>query len=338
MLCCGMNGNCVPYADGLGYNGYRLCPSQVEIIKGDSNYLGITAIITVGMNLVSFFFAYKFQFDFLTDLTGSANFIVNALLPFLANKGFCDRQVMAVVLLCCSKAYLATYLFARVLKRGHDARFDEMRSKFGSFLGFWIFQMIWAWCCTFPVMWVASSASQPPLQATDWAGLALFLYGLICEVWGDLSKDAFRNVKENRNQVLCSGIWSWSRHPNFFGEIAMMWGLLLIAVAVVYDPATGRYTGWASLIAPLFTMLIMLFASGMPTAEGPNQSRYLRDPVVKAKYLAYRETTSPLIPMPPQLYGALPHIIKRIFFFEFDMYAMDWNAVLIEEPKSAVPR
>ena len=119
----------------------------------------------------------------------------------------------------------------------------------------------------------------------------------------------------------------------------MMWGLLLIAVAVVYDPSTGRYTGWASLIAPLFTMLIMLFASGMPTAEGTNQSRYLRDPVVKAKYLAYRETTSPLIPMPPQLYGALPHIIKRIFFFEFDMYAMDWNAVLIEEPKAqaAVP-
>ena len=104
MLCCGMNGNCVPYADGLGYNGYRSCPSQVEIIKGDSNYLGITAIITVGMNLVSFFFAYKFQFDFLTDLTGSANFIVNALLPFLANKNFCDRQVMAVALLMCHAA------------------------------------------------------------------------------------------------------------------------------------------------------------------------------------------------------------------------------------------
>ena len=82
-------------------------------------------------------------------------------------------------------------------------------------------------------------------------------------------------------------------------------------------------------------MLIMLFLSGMPTAEGSNQSRYLRDPVVKAKYLQYRATTSPLIPMPPQLYGALPHIIKRVLFFEFDMFATDWDAPLIDVPKPA---
>ncbi len=324
-----MDGNCILLPDTL-FKGYRDCPNNVQILPGDDNYLGITAILTVGLNLLSFFFAYKFQFDFLTDLTGSSNFIMNALLPFLANKGYCDRQIMAVVLLCVSKAYLAAYLFRRVIKRGHDARFDEMRSKFASFLGFWIFQMIWAWCCTFPVMWVASSRVQPPLQATDWAGLALFIYGFVCEVWGDLSKDAFRDDKQNRNQVLCTGIWSWSRHPNFFGEIAMMWGFLLIASATAYNPFTGSSTGWASLLAPLFTMLIMLFLSGMPTAEGTNQSRYLRDPVVKAKYLKYRGTTSPLIPMPPQLYGALPHIIKRIFFFEFDMYAMDWDAPMIE--------
>jgi steroid 5-alpha reductase family enzyme len=261
---------------------------------------------------------------------------VIALLPFLANNGYCDRQIMAVVLLCCSKAYLGIYLFRRVLKRGHDARFDEMRSKFASFLGFWIFQMFWAWCCSFPVIWVASNSVQPPLQPSDWAGLALFLFGFICEMWGDLSKDAFRDKKENRNQVLSSGIWSWSRHPNFFGEIAMMWGLFLIAVATAYNPFTGSYTGWASLLAPLFTMLIMLFLSGMPTAEGNNQARYLRDPVVKAKYLKYRETTSPLIPLPPQLYGALPHIIKRLFFFEFDMYSMDWDAPIIDVPKPTV--
>ncbi len=326
-----MDGNCytLPLQQQQQYQGYRLCPNQVSIISGDDNYLGITAIITVGMNLL------KFQFDFLTDLTGSSNFIVIALLPLLANKGYCDRQVMIVVLVCFSKAYLAAYLFRRVLKRGHDARFDEMRSKFGAFLGFWIFQMLWAWCCTFPVIWAASSSVQPPLQASDWAGLAMFLYGLICEVWGDLSKDAFRDKKENRNQVLCSGIWSWSRHPNFFGEIAMMWGLLLIAAATAYNPFTGSYTGWASLLSPLFTMAIMLFASGMPTAEGSNQTRYLRDPVVKAAYLKYRATTSPLIPMPPQLYGALPHIIKRIFFFEWDMYAMDWDAPMIDVPKPA---
>ena len=81
-------------------------------------------------------------------------------------------------------------------------------------------------------------------------------------------------------------------------------------------------------------MLIMLFLSGMPTAEGPNQARYMRDPQIKAKYLKYRETTSPLIPMPPQLYGALPHLIKRAFFFEFDMYAMDWDAPVIDVAKA----
>jgi hypothetical protein len=87
------------------------------------------------MNLLSFFFAYKFQYDFLTDLTGPSNyFIANALLPSFVNSGYCDRKIMAGVLFCASIAYLAIFFFRRVLKLGHDARFDQMRSNFGAFL------------------------------------------------------------------------------------------------------------------------------------------------------------------------------------------------------------
>ena len=78
--------------------------------------------------------------------------------------------------------YLAGYLFYRVLKRGHDARFDEMRSNFWAFLGFWVFQMLWAWGVSLPVLFINSDGANPAMGGWDWAGLALFVIGFFFEV------------------------------------------------------------------------------------------------------------------------------------------------------------
>ena len=122
---------------------------------------------------------------------------------------------------------------------------------------------------------------------------------------------------------MCSGLWSWSRHPNFCGEILMWWAIFIIG-SPIFSSSTDTW-GWVTVLSPLLTMALLLFLSGMPTAEGDNQKRFLRNPDVKARYIKYRQRTSPLIPLPPFVYSYLPMIIKRTLFFEDSIYETDWS-------------
>jgi hypothetical protein len=103
--------------------------------------------------------------------------------------------------------------------------------------------------------------------------------------------------------------------------MAMWWGLAASAVPVVR--ASQVSWGWIVLVSPLLTMVLLLFMSGIPTAEGPNQARFMRDPTSAARYLAYRERTSVLWPLPPAVYVRLPLACKRVCCCEFRMYEYD---------------
>mmetsp|Transcript_1197 Transcript_1197/g.2645 ORF Transcript_1197/g.2645 Transcript_1197/m.2645 type:complete len:316 (-) Transcript_1197:360-1307(-) len=296
-----------------------------EIIPGDDHNLAITGIVTVGMQLFFFAIAWFAQFDKVTDLAGSSNFILIALLTLLAGGGgtLFTRAIIITALVCASRLELAFYLLYRVVKRGSDSRFDEMRSKFLSFLGFWIFQMLWAWVVSLTVTFVNSDASDPELCSADWAGIAMFAVGFALQVTADFQKDAFRSDAANKGAVCSAGVWSWSRHPNFFGEMMMWWAIFLIATPVLY--ASESRWGWVTVLSPVFTMVILLFLSGMPTAEGDSQKRFLKTAESRDKFLAYRQQTSPLIPLPPPLYRPLPLCLKRVLFFEWKMYETDWG-------------
>lgn len=290
---------------------------------GDDHFLAWTGIMTIVMQLTFFFVAYTFQFDKVTDLAGSMNFILIDLFTVCAAGYAYPRQIMVTVLVFVSKFYLAGYLFSRVMKRGHDSRFDDTRGNFVKFLIFWIFQMIWCWGVSLSVIFINSDPANPPLGASDWIGFAVFVIGLFFEVVGDLQKDSFRSNPANNKDFMHTGLWAISRHPNFFGEMFMWWGIFIIGVPV-YDASSSNW-GYATIIAPLLTMAILLFLSGMPTAEGTNQKRFLKDPETKRRYLEYRSKTSPIIPMPTTLYENIPLWVKRWFLFEYQMYEMDWN-------------
>ena len=270
----------------------------------------------------------------ITDLAGSTNFILIALLSFFAGAAdktsgaysFSPRAISMTTLLCITRAELAAYLFYRVMKRGHDARFDEMRSKFLSFMVFWIFQALWAWNVTLPVIFVnADPASNIPLEGRDIAGIVLAVVGFLIETVSDLQKDAFRSNKKNAGRVCDKGLWGWSRHPNFYGEILLQWGIWLHGTPV-YDVSAAKW-GYFTIIGPLITMFFLLLVSGIPTAEGVHQKRYMRNESDKSIFLEYRKSTSPLVLLPPALYRNLPQWVKRWFLFEWAMYEMDWSYV-----------
>ncbi len=182
----------------------------------DKYYLGLTLLVTIGMQLAMFAVAWTFRFDKVTDISGSMNFVFLAWLVYWAKGTQYTRQTVCLILLTVWAFRLGGFLLYRVLKRGKDERFDEMRDSFGKFLGFWIFQMVWVWVVSLPVTMMQASPLDASLGVTDYIGWALWGVGFICETWADQTKNDFADDPANRGKFLNVSIWSVSRHPNYF--------------------------------------------------------------------------------------------------------------------------
>lgn len=127
-------------------------------------------------------------------------------------------------------ARLSGFLLFRILKTKKDDRFDDMRDKFFSFLGFWVFQMFWVWTVSLPVTLLNSpkvaSHKQPAFgTGSDIVGIIMFAIGFIMESVSDVQKYLFRSNAANKGKVCEVGFFAWTRHPNYFGEILLQFGI-----------------------------------------------------------------------------------------------------------------
>ncbi|EJF57362.1 hypothetical protein DICSQDRAFT_92324 [Dichomitus squalens LYAD-421 SS1] len=322
--------------------------SPVNVLDG--YYLAITLLVTVGYQLTGFAIAWTFQFDKITDFTGGSNFFILALLTLLLGQEFHGRNILASVFIMVWAARLAGFLLFRVLKTGSDTRFDDIRSHFFKFFGFWVGQILWVWVVSLPVTILNSpkvSAGVAPGfgTASDILGIIIWAFGWSIETAADLQKFRYKSTNPPKEKPIDVGLWAWSRHPPYFGEILCWWGIWTLSIA----PALGgthnsgaRSALLGSLVSPLFTMILLLFGSGVPTAEKPVAQRFYkmaypeddtltghdhgeRKPTnaAWANYQAYRGQTSILIPLPPTIYRALPLWMKRTVLFDLPMY--EWT-------------
>ncbi len=134
------------------------------------------------------------------------------------------RQLVAALLLAAWGLRLSGFLLFRILKTGHDARFDGMRDRLLPFFGFWVFQMLWVWVVSLPVTVLASPAvraypQRPFGTARDIAGLVLFAVGFVLEAASDVQKYRFRARSGGGNAFCHTGFFAVSRHPHYFGDI-----------------------------------------------------------------------------------------------------------------------
>ena len=234
-------------------------------------------------------------------------------------------------------ARLSGFLLFRIIKTGKDDRFDDKRDKFFSFLGFWVFQMVWVWTVSLPVTILNSpnvtKYNQPDFgTGRDIAGVILWAIGFVMESYSDVQKYRFRSNSANKGKTCDVGLFSWTRHPNYFGEIIMQFAIFMIAVSPsAYGyilSGSGSYAAqYAAIIGAFFLTILLMFVSGLTLQERPGaKKKYEADGPNGPGWQQFKrwtERTSILIPFPPQLYAPLPTFIKRSVFLEFPIYVFD---------------
>ncbi len=223
------------------------------------------------------------------DLTGSATYILITLLA-LALSGHRDpRSVLLTVLVVLWALRLGSFLFVRVHRHG-DERFDAIKQKPLHLLLAFSLQGLWV-ILTAGAALAAITTNQPqaagPLLVI---GLGFWLAGFAMEVVADEQKRRFRLDPANSGRFIRNGLWAWSRHPNYFGEILLWTGITIIAL-----PALQGWQ-WLMLVSPLFVVWLLTRVSGIPILERRAEKRWGDDPA----YRRWKADTPALVPRPPR--------------------------------------
>ena len=241
------------------------------------------------VNWLIFIPAFAFQTERYFDLSGSLTYLalmVAALLLGLAD----DRAWLLAGLIGLWAARLGSFLFVRVIADGGDGRMDALKPNFMRFLMTWTLQGLWVFLTASCALAAMTTATAVPLGGFAYLGATLWIIGFACEVVADHQKRVFRRDPTNKGRFITSGLWAWSQHPNYFGEILLWFGIALIALP------TLRGAQYATLISPIFVFVLLTRISGIPLLRGRARKRWGED----AGYLAYRARTATLFPRPPK--------------------------------------
>ena len=239
---------------------------------------------------VAFVPAWRLRTERFYDLTGGLTYITVTLLAVLLTPGADARALLLAAIVIVWAARLASFLFLRIRAAGEDRRFREIKQSFGRFLLAWTLQGLWVAFSLAAALAVITSTRRLDLDLFAGVGLLVWLAGFSLEVIADRQKGAFNARPENKGRFISTGLWSWSRHPNYFGEIVLWVGVAIIALPVL--------RGWqyASLISPVFITLLLTRISGVPLLEKRADEKWGGEP----EYESYKARTSVLIPLPPQ--------------------------------------
>ncbi|XP_031090539.1 uncharacterized protein LOC115995595 isoform X6 [Ipomoea triloba] len=207
-----------------------------------SHFLALTAIVTIAYQLFFFIITAILKFDKLTDFAGTTNFIVLSILTLVLKGSWHFRQVILSMLVVIWGLRLGLFLLMRILQWGEDRRFDGKRDQLGRLAIFWTFQAIWVWTVSLPVTVINASDNQPSLHAGDIIGWIMWSLGILVEITADQQKLKFKSSQENRRKWCSVGLWKYSRHPNYFGEIFLWWGIFVASTPVLEGAKWNQQT------------------------------------------------------------------------------------------------
>lgn len=251
-------------------------------------YVYLASIILAYMTLL-FGIAQIKQDNSVVDVGWGIGFIIIALTTFAYIPNPSLLQIMITLCICIWGTRLSTHIFLRNWVKGEDPRYTAMKKNWGawaplySYLQVFILQGSLMLPISYPVILI-NSTPNAPLTWIALIGLGMWLVGFFFEIVGDYQLTLFLQKPENKGRIMRYGIWQYTRHPNYFGELMMWWGIFLMAL-----PLPG---GIFTIISPFIMTFLLLYVSGIPLIEKSFESN--------KEFQEYKKTTNALIPWFPK--------------------------------------
>ena len=217
---------------------------------------------------VSFIPAFIFQTEKFYDLTGSITYLTAVFytLYVTGSNNLSDLIIVACVALWAIR--LGSFLFMRIHKAGEDRRFRTIKPNFTRFLMTWTLQGMWVSMCLLCVLTALSSYSGVIMNSIFFIGLIVFILGLSIEIIADYQKTVFRRNIENKDKFITTGLWSLSRHPNYFGEILLWTGVAVMSISSLQG------LQFITLISPIFVYILLVYISGIRILEDQAKKKW----------------------------------------------------------------
>lgn len=224
--------------------------------------------------------------DKVTDLSYGLTFVIVSIALFNNSTQHSAVKLILTILVSAWGLRLAGYLFYRILKIKTDKRFDGIRENPLSFFKFWLVQAVAIWIILLPVIIVLGKDQNMQIEALSVLGLLISIFGITIETIADMQKFIFKSKPENKDNFIRTGLWKYSRHPNYFGEILMWVGVFVFSVPFLIGIEL------VSVVSPLFIFLLLRFFSGVPTIEKKYAVKYKDNP----EYQDYLKNTNMFVP------------------------------------------
>lgn len=273
--------------------GIAVAGSQGGGTAGGVPVFALAVAVAFVVQWLAFVPSYLLRSERFFDLTGGITYISVTLLAVLLAPSFDARSALLLTLVAIWAARLATFLFRRVRRAGKDERFDAIKTSFPRLLMTWTLQGLWVSLTLSAALAAITTTMRKDLEVVAVLGLLIWVAGFATEATADWQKSRFRADPANKGRFISTGLWAWSRHPNYFGEIVLWVGIAVIAVPVLQG------WQWVTLVSPLFVILLLTRVSGVPMLE----KRADRTWGGQADYEAYKARTPILVPRPPGATG-----------------------------------
>ena len=225
------------------------------------------------------------------DITGTLAYLITLYLASLltsysSGASLEPRTLIIIGMVSFWALRLGIFLFIRVLKVGEDRRFREAKKSFSKYLVWWTMSALWVFLTTANALTLIINNKKLVNQPIFYLGLLIWFIGILFEIVADEQKRRFRLNEENRGKYISSGLWSISRHPNYFGEI-----ILWIGIAIISLPTLSGFQ-YVTLISPLFIYLLLTRISGVNLLEESSDKKWGDLP----EYEQYKKETPALVP------------------------------------------
>ena len=242
-------------------------PFQIALLT-DLPLVKNLILLIFSIQWISFIPAYIFQTEKFFDLTGSITYLTTVLAAlYITDSGkISDYVIVSCVVIWAIR--LGSFLFMRIHKAGEDRRFREIKTNFTRFFMTWTLQGMWVSMCLLCVLTALSSYSGIIMNNVFYIGLLIFIIGFIIEVIADHQKTVFRKDINNKDKFISTGLWSYSRHPNYFGEILLWFGVAIMSFSSLQD------LQYLTLISPIFVYILLVYISGIRILENQGDKKW----------------------------------------------------------------